>query len=364
MRHQLFLTLLTLVLASCADSPEEVVIALATGGGDAPSVALAQARADARGGVPIRFIYDTLNRGADAESELGRALSFLREGGLVGVVGPAGSRAALVVAPVLNEAEVIQVVPTGTSRMLEKAGLWTFTLAPNDSVEGAAIGAFVADSLRAERATVFFLTDEYGYGLRDGVLAALDRKGVEVLDAVPLTPRYQLEGVQEADLASIAEATLMMGTPDVVILAVRDFNTRFLVPYLTDLVPDVRFVAGDGALLRGENRVAVEPYLHRIYQTVFWRPDSGDPKSREFIREYQALAGVPPGHDQALFADGLDLLAWAVREVGTDPDRIRECLLSLGRDRPSFPGITGPISFGTGRSHPVFIVRADRLETR
>lgn len=364
MRRCRFLVLSLVLGASCTDPPEEAVIALATGISGAPSVAVAQARADGQGGIPLRFIYDTLDRTPDPESELGRTLEFLREENLVGFVGPAGSRAALVVAPVLNEAEIVQVVPTGTSRKLAEAGPWTFTLAPNDSVEGAAIGSFVADSLEADRATVFYLTDEYGYGLRDGVVASLAEKGVEVLDAVPLTPRYQMAGAEEADLESIAEAALLKGDPDVVVLAVRDYTTRFLVPYLSGMVPGVVFVAGDGALLEGQNRIAAEPYLDRIYQTVFWLPDPQDPRSREFIREYEAVAGVPPGHDHALYVDGMQLLAGAVREVGPDPEDMRQYLLSLGREREPFPGITGPISFDTQRTHPVFIVRADRLPDR
>ena len=320
--------------------------------------------ADSLGGLPIRFLLDSMDRTPDPESELGRILDFLEKEALVGVVGPAGSRAALVVAPVLNEAEVVHVVPTGTSRQLADAGPWTFTLAPNDSVEGDAIGSFVAESLGAKRTIVFYLTDEYGYGLRDGVVAALEDRGVEVLDEVPLTPRYQLAGMEEVDLESVAAAALLKGVPDVVVLAVRDYTTRFLVPYLSGMVPGVRFVAGDGALLTGRNRTAAEPFLDRLYQTVFWLPRPEDERSMAFIREYRAVAGEAPGHDHALYVDALDLLARAARETGGDPGRMREYLLSLGRDRPPFPGITGPISLGAGRTHPVYIVRADSLPGR
>jgi hypothetical protein len=58
------------------------------------------------------------------------------------------------------------------------------------------------------------------------------------------------------------------------------------------------------------------------------------------------------------------LLAEAVKTVGTDRGRIREYLLSLGRTRPPFHGLTGPIDFTPERVPPVFILRADSVPGR
>jgi ABC-type branched-subunit amino acid transport system substrate-binding protein len=259
---------------------------------------------------------------------------------------------------------VVQVVPTGTSRTLRDAGPFTFLLAPNDSVEGAAIGRFVADSLKAQTVTLIYITDEYGYGLRDGVMTALEELGVEVLDDVPVPPSYQVADIQLADLESLMAASLARGEPDVVVLAARDFTTRAVVPFFTEAVPGIRFVAGDGVLLRGVNREAVQDHLERIYQVVFWNPGPDDGPSQDFVRAYRRLQGVHPGHDDALCFAALLLLAEAVREVGPDPERMRRYLLSLGVDRPAFPGITGPISFGEARALPIYIVRSDELPGR
>jgi branched-chain amino acid transport system substrate-binding protein len=173
------------VSISCSDDRGPATIALAARISGYPTVTVAQAVADSVGGHPLRFHLDTVIVGVEPETELARALTFLEQEVFVGVVGPAGSRAALVTAPLFNENQVLQIVPTGTSRRLAEAGPWTLTLAANDSIEGAVIGGFVADSLQARRVLLFYLTDEYGYGLRDGVTAALQERGIEILDAAP-----------------------------------------------------------------------------------------------------------------------------------------------------------------------------------
>ena len=208
---------------------------------------------------------------------------------------------------------------------------------------------------------VFFLTDEYGYGLREGVVAGLTERGVEVLDAVPTRTLYQMEDTAGGDLESLVQAALDRGRPDVVILATRDYSARIIVPSVLARYPDVRFLAGDGVLLSGTNRAALLEHRDRIYQTLFWDPFRADSVSEDFVERYRRLTDAFPTHDHALYRDGLVLLADAVRAVGIDRGRSREYLLSLGRSRAPFPGVTGPISFTPDRVLPVFIIRADSL---
>src|SRR5512140_311864 len=139
-----------------------------------------------------------------------RATSVLRAP-VSAVIGHQGSGQSLAAAPVYNAAGVVQLVPTGTSRLLAQAGAWTLALAPNDSVEGRFIAGFVRDRLGARTITIFYINTEYGIGLRDGVLGALTGGGVSVIRAV----RY----LQGADLGVLVDAALRHGRPDAVVIA-------------------------------------------------------------------------------------------------------------------------------------------------
>ena len=65
-------------------------------------------------------------------------------------------------------------------------GPWTFTLAASDSVEGAVLGQFAAEYLRARRVALFYVPDEYGMGLRAAAMRKLRENGVRVVDNVPV----------------------------------------------------------------------------------------------------------------------------------------------------------------------------------
>jgi len=47
----------------------------------------------------------------------------------------------------------------------------------------------------------------------------------------------------------------------------------------------------------------------------------------------------------------------AVRDVGADRKAIQTYLSQLGHSRPTYEGVTGPISFGAGRRRPLYMLR-------
>jgi branched-chain amino acid transport system substrate-binding protein len=297
----------------------------------------------------IRFAFDTVVAGEPADVEIERAQRLAATPGVVGVVGHAGSRGSVAAAPIYNEAGIPHLVPTSTSRLLRRAGRWTFVLAPDDSTEGAFIAEFVVAVLEARRVSVFYNNDEYGEGLRDGVRAHLLPRGVTLLNEVPFSPA--------SDVALLADAALRRGRPDVVISAGRWRETALLTRVMAERVPGVKVVAGDGAMYLPSLADTAGPALSALYVVDFWTADAGDEASNAFVERYRRVTGSQPLGPQAMSHDALMLLAHAVREVGADRTKIAHYLESLGRERPPYPGITGPIAFGPGRRPNLVMTR-------
>ncbi len=176
--------LVGIAAAACGRDRGPVSIAVAFPQRNHPAVVLAVEEANAAGGAggrTVRLVADTIPVLAEPiDVEIQRALALVARGPFVGVSGHGGSRGSLAAAPVYGEARVPHIVPTGTSRLLATVSPWTLPLPPNDSVEGVYSADFVRDSLRARSVVVFYVSDEYGVGLRDGVLAALRGTGVAV----------------------------------------------------------------------------------------------------------------------------------------------------------------------------------------
>jgi branched-chain amino acid transport system substrate-binding protein len=343
--------LVTALAAACGGAQRPAVIGYAFQTSGAPNVAVARDEVASwpPGGRTVLFVFDSVAAGEPADVEIERAQRLVAVPGIVGVVGHAGSRGTLAGAPVYNEAGVPHVAPTSTSLLLRRAGPWTFSLAPDDSTEGAFIAEFVVASLGARAVSVFYANDEYGEGLRDGVRAHLLPRGVTLLNEVSFGPR--------SDVAPLVDAALRRGRPDAVISAGRWAETAALARQMAVRVPGIRVVAGDGAMFLPRLADSAGPAAAALYVVDFWVPDPADSASRAFVDRYRRVTGADPLGPQAMSHDALMLLARAVRDVGADRGAVRRYLESLGRERPPYPGITGPISFGPGRRTNLVMTR-------
>lgn len=340
------------VLLSCKGQPREAVIGYAfpVSGAEAVRVASAEIAEWPRMDVPIRIVFDSLLSGDRADLEVGRAERFSETPGLIAVVGHGGSRGSLAAAPVYNARRVPQVVPTGTSRLLSRVGPWTFVLAPNDSLEGAFIGSFAAEKLGARRVAIFYVNDEYGTGLRDGVVAELRARGAAAVDQVAFNAG--------SDLALLVEASLTRARPEAVVVAGRQRESGVIAREVHRRMPDLSIITGDGALVLPALLDSAGPAAASLYTVAFWLPDAPDSLSQAFVARYRRMNhGAEPQALDAMSHDALLLVAEAIRTVGPRREAIRAYLTSLGRTRPPFSGVTGPVDFATPARHRLFMVR-------
>lgn len=348
---------------ACAPDTSGVSIAFAIGDDLGPDyVGVTSAALSGIEHHEIEVFFDSSGQEHDSETEIARARTLLAVDNLIGVVGHRGSRGSLVTAPLYNESGIPQVVPTGTSVRLSDVGSWTFTMSPDDSIEANAMVEFLDEELSASTLTLFYVTQEFGYGIRDGVVAEAARRSIEIVEAVPIPPEALVvrRGL-EADLQSVVQASLTRGVPDVVLLATGDHTATTLIRMVCDIEPHMRFLATDGIDLRSDYRALVDQMLDQIYLVKFWDPRATDSLSANFISLFSEETGRLPVSEDALFFDGVMLLATAVHDVGPDREAVRDYLSSLGRGRPPYEGVTGPISFAPGRARPIIMIRADSL---
>ncbi len=352
-------------LGACGREPAAVAIGFASGLSQPNAGTVAQVYLDSirRPGDP-RIMIVTGDTGRLAESgatlplEVARAMRLSAREEVVAVVGPGGSRDALQSSPIYRDAGVPHVVPTATSRRLSDPEVASFVLAPNDSIQGDFIGAFAAGSMDARRALLFYVPDEYGVGLAAGVSGALFRHGITLLGQVPVQPSRVCQPRRPGNpYEDVVDAALQAGVPDVVILATRTPEGACLARAVHRRLPDARFVAGDGVL--------VEPLLISmagraadfLYVVAFWAPGQQDASSREFVARFRALTRREPRSDDAMYYDGTMLVAEAIRSSGPTRRAVRAYFMSLGRTRPAFEGVTGPIAFTPQATRPLIMTR-------
>ena len=279
-----------------------------------------------------------------------QATLFADDPGVVAVVGHSGSRDALLGAAVYNVRGVPNVVPNATSPRLGRVGPWTFTLVPNDSVQGEFMAHYALDSLKVERVGVLYIGDEYGIGLRDGIQSALRRRQRDVADATMIPAEACWSAKGRAVFGPIVRAAVRRAQPDVLVITSGSADGWCVANFAHEANPATWILFSDG--MDGAKNIhasATHVVPARVRGVTFWehRPDS---LNNAFLALVRPAINRLPDASQALQYDAYMLLAAAVRDVGHDRAAVRNWLESLGRTREPWIGVTGPIAFNRPRS--------------
>lgn len=329
-------------LFGCSREVPPARIAIAVEPGWYPAVRLAQA--DLRD-VPIEFLSDSTRNVQAAPTAISYA-EWVAEQGAAAVVGHSGSRGSVAASTVYRERGIAQLAPIATSGELTAEGSPAFALVPSDSAEGAFIGAFVDTVLHARRAVLLYHHDQYGLGLRDGVVAELTRRGIVTADERFFAPEGTPSGSVRVERLL---AAALLARPDVIILGARVGETREVVTYLRRHNIRVPVVCGDGSYVLPPSRDDRDlRVLDGVYIVRFWGADR-DSASAGFARRFEARFGYPPEHSDVFTYDAVMLLGDAARNGARTGAAFRQYLLELGRQRGRYDGIAGSYMFQQGR---------------
>jgi len=295
---------------------------------------------------------DVTNRSESAQAEV-----FVSRPDVVAVVGHAGSKGSMIAASVYQGVGMPLVVPTATSSKLRASSNLVFMLSPTDSVEGAFIANQALDSLAARRIAVVYVADAYGTGIRDGVEAQLTLRRSALAGELALAGK---ECVSSGNLSmrGVARALLARAHPDLVVVATSTGQAACFIEQVRAVDSRVKILAADSfepahwrvAKLSGGQRSGV-------YFVDFWDAER-DSRSRDFARNVREALHREPLTGEALNYDAYQVLIAAIKEGHRTRESIAQWLRQLGTvGHPSFPGVTGSISFNIPRSDILYLRR-------
>ena len=347
-----------LLLASC-DGGERPRIAISTNldFAAAAEMALEDARSE-WGNLPADTVLaiESFTRASIAIANA----SELAQRGVVAVVGQSSSAASLAAAPVYNENEIVQLSPQSSATAFSDAGPYSFRLVPPDERQGG----FIAQQLRAlpgvERIVVLYVNDDYGRGLRSTLLASLGGGSPRVVGEAPHLERYAMRP-EDLDLAQRVVAETR---PDAIVWLGRPLILEQYLGSLREL-GDMPIIGSDALSVVRHNDPG--PQWRGVWYVDFVDL-TADSTIVEFGRRYEGRFHRLMSSADALTYDATRLLLEALHDGARSGPEIRDWLNSLGRSRPAFRGITGPIQFDedgdVSRSYVLRQFNGDTLTAR
>ncbi len=325
-------------LPACGEANSKVLAVAATGTFlDAARIAVAdELELGPISGFDTILVEEVSNRSGPA---LEIARDLVEVPGLLAVVGHSNSTASLAASQFYNRRGVVQIAPTSTAPIYSDAGAFSFRMVPPDDVQARSLVRNLEEALPpGSRTAVLYVNDDYGRALRAAVLKELDTEAFPVVVDLP-----HAEGeVEEVDVGHIVEA-LGAAEVDVVLWLARTPALNLLLPVLREAKGDVPVFGGD-AISRVWFVSGRGSWWEGVRYLDFVDMDATE-ELRSFSERFRAIHGVPAGGAEALTYDAVRLLLATVREGADSGEAVREYLMSLGRGRDPFPGITGPLVF-------------------
>jgi branched-chain amino acid transport system substrate-binding protein len=299
----------------------------------------------ARGGLPpldTIFLSESTNR---AEPALAIAAQVASTPGVVAVIGHSNSSSSLSAAPIYNAAGIVQIAPTATAVDYSDAGPFSFRLAPANPLQGELLARAI-DSLYPEgrRIAMLFVNDDYGQGLRTALLERLDRQRFPVVFDQPHADVESSDAVtMYAQTIATTIAGLQESRPDLVLWFGRSATLRAYLPELRRVLGDIPILGGDALSSYSEADVA-SGLWDGVRYADYVDIDATE-ALRDFSRRFADRQGIPARTAEVLSHDAMQLVLAAVRDGARTGEEVRLWLHSLGRGRPAWRGLSGPIRF-------------------
>jgi branched-chain amino acid transport system substrate-binding protein len=357
-RRSCFLLLLP-SLAACARDGNVVRIGVVVGGGSimAARMALADVNADPRASrAHLRLEMAAFQQSSPTAplEAIAAADSLAHDPRVLAVVGHGNSAASIAAAQIYNAGRVPQVAPTTTAPLYSSAGPYSFRMVPDDSRQGAFLAGVLAADRARRRVAVVYVNDDYGRALWKALDASLRGSGVRVVSLTPV-----LEGWDTTAMA-LAARSVADAHPGVVAWLARPVDLQTFRRTFAPLAPAAAFLASDAvdnALLYAPNN---QPY-RGVRFVRFVNPGAPDPALQAFRARFRSAAHAEITADAVLVYDAVRLLGEAVLSSARTREDVRRYLLSVGRERPPFRGLGGPVTIGADRNgiRPYLLARVD-----
>ncbi|MFH1052132.1 MAG: ABC transporter substrate-binding protein [bacterium] len=248
------------------------------------------------------------------------------------IIGDINSSGLLAMAPIAEKNKIILLSPGASNPKISYAGKYIFRNWHSDALEGEIAAKFAFDSLKWKKTAILFVNASYGIGLAETFKNIFSNLGGDVIS-------YESYQQNAYDMREQI-ITIKKLNPDGLYLPGWPKEMSIALRQLKQLGVKLQILSSQGfddpliLSLAGKSAEGV------IY-TVPKEADTSNSITINFKNKYKSIYGKEPGVCSASGYDALKILVTAIKNVGTNIDRIQYYLSNL----KDFPGVDGNVTF-------------------
>jgi branched-chain amino acid transport system substrate-binding protein len=273
-------------------------------------------------------IYDDR---VDSKEAVAIARKLTEKDKVVAVVSGSYSGPTRVTAPIFQQAGIPMVAGYAVHKDITRAGNFIFRNGFLGEIEGAAAAEVAVKKLMAKRIAVLTMDNDFGRELSAGFVKHAEESGAQIVS-------HQVYSLKEEDYTPFLTKVKNV-TPDVLFTSGYYKQAALICRQAKDLGLKAQILGEEGFDSPKFIEIAGESAEGVIIVTNLDRGDKR-PHVQEFLRTYKKRYGLDADMVGASSYDAFMIVAYAIREAGTNPNAIRKALAQL-RD---YDAITGKIS--------------------
>ena len=290
--------------------------------------------------------------GEDIQSKAGESATAVKKlisrDKVVAILGGNPSSNSLEAAPLCQRARIPMMAISSTNPKVTTIGDYIFRICFIDPFQGAVLGRFAREHLRAQRIALLTPVTPYGIGLSN----ELRKKFTELGGEVVAEQKYS-----EGDKDFKAQlTTIRTFKPDVIAATGYYTEAALICKQARELGIEATFVGGDGWEAPQLTELGGAAVENAYYSTGF-SADNAAPEVQDFVRRFKARwNGEVPEALSALGYDAMKLYADAIGRAGsTEGPKMRDAIAAT----KDFPGVTGRTTIDAERnsSKPAVILQ-------
>ncbi|MCW3478884.1 branched-chain amino acid ABC transporter substrate-binding protein [Neisseriaceae bacterium JH1-16] len=257
----------------------------------------------------------------------------LVDAGVVGVVGHLNSGTTIPASKIYSDNGLPQISPSATNPDYTKQGFkTTFRVIANDVQQGASLGDFAVNNLKAKNIAIVDDRTAYGQGLADQFEKAVKAKGATV-------SKREYTTNSSTDFSAIL-TSIKSANPDLVFYGGMDAQAGPMAKQMKKLGIKAKLIGGDGMQSPEFIKLAGDA-AEGQYASICGMPREKMPGFADFDKKFKAKFGT----DVQIYApyeyDAVNVLVDSMRRANsTDP---KKYLAEVGKT--DMTGVTGKIQF-------------------
>lgn len=278
----------------------------------------------------------------EAEQAIRLAKDIAGNQSIVAVIGHVTTGCTLSAIPVYNAARLIHISPVATGDDLEGIkSPYTFRTVLTESQQAMSLADYMCRAIDGKKVALIYEDTPLGYRMRKSFLSRSEEIGLSVRSVLVEGNPFPDPTEMMNEVATLrAEAIFLAGGARLGGMVVRRWPKKIERPLIFGIY---RLVSEEFMEVAGKHSKGILAAHPCVWRSDFEKGRGiKDRYEREFryIMDWLAIQTY----------DAVDLLLWAIRKSGVDPDSMRGALQGLDSEDSSMPGLAGPIYFNPNGS--------------